>query len=258
MSIVNPVEVMAYLQASTGTTVSAELREALTMLQPMVEAEVKRVIGYDIEQATYTEFYPEQESTSQLDGEQLVVGYELSQPGGVLIPKQRGDKSLATLRLRQLPVRSVTSIYENPSAIGTDADQFPAATLLPANSYKLDKVDASFCLTGKVFRVYGLWSMQPRVIKVTYVAGYTAAEITALFAPAKMAVLIAMAYEAAAAVARARMAQMGGQVASVSIEGFSTSFVATSPGAFNGQGYSLPPEASARLAPWVNISRYFG
>ena len=58
----------------------------------------------------------------------------------------------------------------------------------------------------------------------------------------------------------AKMVANGGQIGSVGIEGFSVSYnPQAGAGSFNnGAGYTLPPSATARLAPYINMSRYFG
>jgi len=176
------------------------------------------------------------------------------------MPRNIGDRSLATLRLRNTPVRSITSIYENPGAFGTTPPSWPDACLLPSNVYYLDSPDMDLCWTGKVYRQLGLWSTTPRCIKVTYTAGLSSGEIDANFPGIKMAVMIWLAKEYISALMRGKFAQMGGIQSSVSIEGFSTaSMNPMSMGVASFQTPSaIPPEAHAYIRQYINLSRYFG
>lgn len=148
-------------QVKTHLGIAADdtsLDARLAALIQGVDAAIKSDLRRNIEQATYTEFYS-------------------------------GDGSRA-LRLKQTPVQSITTVYEDSSGLwGQGADAFAAATLLTAGAdyaLDLDQPDGT-SLSGLLYRVGGIWP--GRVVrygnrltagyehgrgnlKITYVGGY--------------------------------------------------------------------------------------
>lgn len=258
--IVSNDEVLTYMQAAAGVCVAQNGLALLTMIQPMVEAAVKKLLGYNLASGTYTEYYPESLANGYFDGDDIVsAGYDLV--GEVAVPRTRSQREFSVIQLCEMPVRTITSVYENPGAWATEGGSFPSGNLLPANAYFLDARKVGFSNTGQLRRISGTWSRLPRTVKITYTAGYSANEINQYFPQAKLAVLITLAKEYISAVMRAKAAQMFGPVASVGIEDFSVSFMQNLSGLFGGGTvglYTIPPEAVAYLAPYINPAQYVG
>lgn len=136
------------------------------MLHLHAESTVKTRLGYNVEQATYVEYYPTVDRGLWEHG--------ITRAGRIF-------------HLRQRPVTSISSLYEDLDAYFAQASSAFASTdqLTEGTDYifPLDHdadndntVDAS--LTGKVIHLNNKgWPTAPGSIKVTYVAGWTQANI---------------------------------------------------------------------------------
>lgn len=171
MSIVSEAEIITRL--GLGDTATEADVARVTMLHRLVEAAIKEAVGYSIEQATHIEFLPATDTGG------YGAHYEMERIGDRIVSFGSG---IPTLQLSELPVRSITSIYEDPGAYGGQASgAFGSSTLLTAGSdYYLDIDRAGICRSGIVRRMGGSWSNVPRSIKVTYVAGYSTSELDGL------------------------------------------------------------------------------
>jgi DNA-binding transcriptional ArsR family regulator len=178
-----------------GSTITDADRALLTTIKIRIEAEVRRFVGHNIVQPTtpYVEFLPgrpgniESVEMYEVQGNQLVSH----------ISTQYGD----VLQLSQMWLRSITSIYEDRGAYGGQkAGDFAAGTLLTLGThywvnYDRDAADPelngtqSLAAAGQVIRVGASWSRVPRTIKVTYVAGLTAAELDGAWSDIKSVVI---------------------------------------------------------------------
>lgn len=260
MAIVTSDEISAYA-AVNGLALTAANLTWITTFQPAVEAAVRRFLGFNPASATYTEYHPVSQPNS-VESDPLVQGYEVV--GGQAYPYRLGDPSRSILALKNLPVRSIASVYENPAAWTTGAADgyFPSGTLIPATNYHLDLESygtSAVCWTGHLLRNVGTWSAAQRSIKVTYVAGFSGEEIDSLFPEMKLAVCMTLCWHLLNAVALANMRQQGGPVASVAIEDFNVSFM--SPVAYGlklggSASNRLPPTAAALLEPYVRMTQF--
>lgn len=248
--IVDIGEAVAYLQVAKGFTLPDSAITFVNLVAPMIEGAIKKKCGCNFEQATYIEFLPEE--NRNLWGDSGALGYELI--GGMAMPRVRGDLSNSLLRLRETPVRSITSIYENLAAWNTAGGDWPASTLLAANSYYLDAPNDGISFTGFVRRNLGAWGGQSRTVKVTYVAGYTAEEINSEFPALKLAILQTIQFNLFRATAFSKATQAGGPLASVGIEDFSVSYQAMN--AFSQSGVTIPAEAVKAIEPYINYTRF--
>jgi len=194
MAVVTAPERLAWFQSARNVTLSVAQLAFLDTIQPWVENVVARVVGYDIEQGTVTEFLPSPGGERPPLEFGIDVGWD--RLGGVVMPRSRMDPAQGVLQLSRLPVRSVTSVYENLAAWTTGAadGDWPAAALLPAGAYRLDMDEPGLCKSGRLVRTVGSWLTTPRGVKVTYVAGYTAGELAADMGAVKMAVLMGLGY----------------------------------------------------------------
>jgi hypothetical protein len=154
--IVDIAEVVAML--GKGSDLTAPQLGLLNFRKPLVEAAVRKYLGIGITQATYTHYLP---------------GIS---PRSILNNRIDGTSILC---LPQWPLRSVTSIYEDTLARNNQgSNPFPADTLLTAGEhYYIPYKVAGFERHGWIVREWRPWPAIEGSIKVTYVAGWTAAEL---------------------------------------------------------------------------------
>lgn len=156
----------------------------LTMIHPLVEGAVKEHLGYDPEYRTHTgELYPRNVSLGNSFGGGI---WDTNASGTkAVFEKSVGDLSGEILQLAHLPLRSVTSVYEDYDARhGTQDGAFGASTLLTVGDDYVpvwDGQDSSgnaVGFAGQIRRYASSWPSDPGTVKITYVAGYTAAELS--------------------------------------------------------------------------------
>lgn len=154
-----------------GGSIASAPQALLDMLKNFAEKEVQKYVGYDILQGTKVEYLPMGDLPSQSDA--LIEGFELV--GNRAQAYGRAVTSL--LALKHLPIRSVTSLYENPAAMETAGGSWSADHLLTEGTdFSIDLESEGLCWTG-FLRRRGAWSPVPRSIKVTYVGGLSAGEM---------------------------------------------------------------------------------
>lgn len=259
MSITTNADVTNYL-AACGQTIPPALTLLVTLARNAAEKGLRDYVGYNPERQTVVELLPHGAGNLQGDGDASSAGFDMS-PGGMVVPRGIGRVSRRDLVLGQLPVRSVTSVYDNPAAWNTAGGEWPATSLLNANGYYIDAPTVGgLCWSGILYRNVGAWSHPPRSIKVTYESGLTVAELseTGEWCNFRMAVLTAAASALGKIIARGRVALTGHIVSSVSIEDFSASFGGaggTSLGSADGMGLAavdFPTESRQ----WVRNYRH--
>lgn len=167
-----------------STRINTNELELLNLLLPVAEANVQDHLGLVLEQQSVVEFYPTEDIAPQVDGEEIKVT-----SSGVYVSP--GSVSGTVLALRNIPVRSITSIYEDDDGyFGDGPSAFAAGSLLTAGSdYYLSREKAGISWTGHVYRIATGWCSVPGSIKVTYVAGLTDAELDGDYSPVRWAVL---------------------------------------------------------------------
>lgn len=225
MSIVTNSDVLAYL-AACGQAVPTALNALVTMARTSAEIGLRNFVGYNPERQTVVDLLPHGTGNVRGDGDYTAAGFDLS-AGGQVVARGIGRESRRELVLTQLPVRSITSAYDNATAWNTDGGYWPDSSLLNPNTYYLDAPQlGAKCWSGIVYRGTGSWSQSPRCVKVTYESGLTPAELAedGEFVCFRMAVLTACAAALGKIIARGRVALTGHVVTSVSIEDFSASF----------------------------------
>lgn len=166
--IVSNAEVFAYLGKSTPTSEESVL---MNLLAPMAEGSVRQHIGYSVDQQSHTHFLPERDS---LEGDVNKID---SVNDRVFFEYGHGTDKLY---LPERAVRSITSVYEDQAAYnGQGTNDFAVATLLTAGTdYYLDYTAAGVSWSGMIRKIAGTWPSRSRTIKVTYVAGFTASELS--------------------------------------------------------------------------------
>lgn len=258
--IVLPAERLAWFQSQRNVTLTPASVSFLDQIQPWIERACWNFIGYTLEQATYTEFLPTPSAERPPLSYGIDIGWDLI--GGTAMPRTRTDLYEGGLHLSNLPVRSITSVYENLAAwTGGEANgSWPASSLLDARAYRLDFAEPGLCKSGRLFRVVGGWSSTPRAVKVTYVAGYTQAEIDAGFGPAKLAVLEALGWWWGKAQRASASSKTQGMTAlNLSIRDFAVTLGLSGTGSDPSAAQNvLPPSALLILMPLINYKKFVG
>lgn len=161
------------------------LARLLTMCQRFTESQARKYVAHGIAQATYTEYQRKND-----------IGYipttdEINVIGDTVYLGRSYARFGEYLQLDNAFVRSVTSVYEDLAAFfGQGSSDFAAGTLLTAGTDYFMELDKSgMCRSGRLVRVYRHWSSRPGTIKITYVAGFTSAELDDEYSFVKEALL---------------------------------------------------------------------
>jgi len=249
-----------WFKAQPGVCLTQAMIAFLDTIQPGVESACWGVIGYKLEQASYTEFYPSAGSERPPLNMGIDIGWDMV--GNVAMPRSRTDLYEGAVTLRNLPVRGVASVYENLAAwTGGDLNgNWPAGSLLPASAYRLDMESPGLCKTGRLYRTVGGWPSTPRAVKVTYTAGYTQNEIDADHGMVKFAVNQALSWWWGRAMQSSNATRsMGLMAMQVAIRDFSVTLGnAALMNANKGEWAHqvLGPDSMAVLLPYVNMGKY--
>lgn len=164
----------------------------LAMLMPMVDRAIKKFVRYNIEQTSYTHFLPEFPRMSSADAHGVVFDVRGDQAIATLVG---GNREFGRLIVPELPIRSVSEVKEDRSALGGQgSSDFGSNTTLTAGTdYFVDFESSGIASSGILYRRGSLWSSRERSIKVTYTAGYTTEELnTGIAADIKLAALLTM------------------------------------------------------------------
>ena len=216
---------------------------------------------YKKKKGTYTKYHPFRPKADPMDS--LIEGWELQ--GNRAVAYGSGIGNNRVLQARQLPVRSVVSLYENIGAWDTAGGSWPAASLLvEGNDFQIDYDPGSSQMgwTGFIFRRSGSWSEAPRSIKLTYVAGLTAAELDVTtgefneFAAAALLATIKMFNEFKLHSGLASGGSGVGPVTSESLGPWSISYGDTSQ--LYGMKRALPAECCDLLEDRMRYGKYLG
>ena len=154
------------LSAGPTETERALVNTAITR----AEAAVKRFLGYDPVQKARTEFYPQQDYVN------VTTRFIWETNSSVAYQREAVSAASINLFLRHVPIRSVTAVYQDRTRT------FAASSLLTENTDwwmdadALDDDGVKMSLSG-ILRSNGRWPAKSGSVKVTYTAGYSAAEL---------------------------------------------------------------------------------
>lgn len=173
--IVDPSEVI--LELGLSGSISETERAIVMQCIAKADAAVKRHLKYDPEYKTHTEYYPQSDDNALLgSGVWDVIGSRVHF-------KEAQESSSRELQVRNIPVRSITSLHlDYDGRSGARSGSFPASSLRTiGQDYwpNWDLVDSSgnaVCRDG-ILRSEGTWPDSPGSIKLVYVAGYTSSEL---------------------------------------------------------------------------------
>lgn len=120
---------------------------------------------------------------------------------GRAVPIERFRSDNRLIQLRQLPVRTVQTMFEDPgafdNAVGSVPVFAPGTQLFEGKDFMVDVFELGVpgvtgslpvCISGFVFRRTGVFSQVERSVQVTYTAGWTSAEIQLRYPQFKKAV----------------------------------------------------------------------
>ena len=160
-----------------------------TAVQQLAEQHVKDHLGWqEIEQQTWTEYLPLHEGQTYVEDPAYVVNSSHTQavPGVYFQPN--------VIQLRNLPVRSITNFWEAPTGyFGHPAGSFAAPPLPLGEDYYLKLEQDGIGWSGHLVRRSFWFPAAPGSMKIEYVAGFTAAELSGRWSVFKTAVQIAAA-----------------------------------------------------------------
>jgi hypothetical protein len=259
MAIVQKADVEAYVKAC-GLPIPPALATLVSLARAAAERALFDYLGYDPQRNTVIEYLPHGTGNNRGDGDASSAGFDMT-PSGMVVSRGVGRVARLEMVLTQLPVLSITSVYDNAAAWNVAGGDWPASSLLPANTYWLDApTQGGKVWSGIVYRNAGSWNTVPRSIRVTYESGLTPEELAedGTYPNFRMAVLTAAAVKLGKIIAQGRVALTGHIVSSVSIEDFAASFGGvggTSLGSADGVGIAgteFPTEAKM----WVKRYRH--
>ncbi len=140
------------------------------MLHPLVEKAVQERIGWKVERATHTRYYPPHDRGAVAE----------RFPGAFGNVPAHGSR-LQVLRLHhKFVLLSGLQVWESPAAYFGQAEDFDSDVLLTVgDDYILDTEDGAVSEGGHLRRRATYWPRQPGSVKVTYAAGFTAEELDA-------------------------------------------------------------------------------
>ena len=156
--ILKETELMNVLKAC-GVPVDSGTMNLVTELHPAAERAVKDFVGYEIElNNSYVQYLPDKSINLASEIDSASAGFALQ--GSYVVPIGNTGVSGREIVLAQLPVRSITSIYEG---------YYPPTSLVTPDSYILDtEVVSGYSWSGIVHRRFGAWTRDRQSIMVTY------------------------------------------------------------------------------------------
>lgn len=234
-SIVTDQQVLDWVGLETPSQTQSE---SLSRLRLTAEKAVRRYVGATLTQGTYTHYLPKHERNATY-----------------------------ILRTPEWPVRSITSIYLNHAGyFGQAPNAFPESTLLTAGVHYCLTIDrGGMSMFGHIMRIGSqridnktLWPMIPGSVKVTYVAGFTSAELSGDATvddlnPAEIATAVLITVGARWNMLKNKQSALKpGDVQSESLEGWSQT-LAVQP-TDKDMAAMLPDDAKDLLQPYVRRS----
>lgn len=165
MEIITEDELYSYLGVQDAT--DARMRLLLGQLGSYAEHAVRRFVGATLTPASYTHFLPTEQAPAFVNDSNTPIVRGTSITFGT-------PAGAAFLKLYETPVRSITSVHEDPSGyFGDVAGSFAAATALAAGTdFFLEKEISGLSTSGRLFRMGGVWPTELGSVKVVYAAGY--------------------------------------------------------------------------------------
>ena len=255
MAILTNIELATVLGVSTSAN---NLDNAVLWSQRAAEA----FVGYPLERATVTEYYPRSNTAVERD-------VFVDQPVTSSLWTRGYASRRHVLNLSRLPVQtSGLTVYEDDGAYGGQVSgSFASSTALTlGEDFVLDIGQDGVSESGRLLRIGGAWPSRIGSVKVTYSAGYSANELIGDTSGAgdfidasdiKDAIMLTamFRFNELAANAGASGGSSAGPIVSESIEGYSYQLDSSFSARQLGMSQELPAEAKLKLQRYVNIAR---
>ncbi len=256
MSIVSLTDARAFCGAPESDPV-------LGMIHNGVERDIAKFLGWEVERATYTRYYPKGDSGGKDD-------YFVGQFGS--IPRVGGTTDALCLDHGWVLLNSTLQVFEYSGAYYGQVSETNWANneLTRGTHYALEMDgDQYVSRSGVLIRLGAEWPRSRGGVKVTYMAGFSATEFTgALSGEADHTDASDIRYATLQALGRAynqaKMQQYqqntgraGGLVTSESIGGYSYSMEGGAAVAMAGMGLVLPVEVQERLSKYRRYGNLF-
>lgn len=249
------------LMTAAGVTVPAAITN--TLLPTLISTIQKLMfdfIGYDPREATVTEYLPVKQANLRADLDLTNNAFDLN--GGVVVPRGVASNQRREIILGRLPVRSITSVYENFAAFNTAGGIWPTESLLAANTYYLDSREAGICWTGILYRNVGSWSVVPHTIKITYASGLSQTELDTDYLIFQQAIMSTLLPAVTNFLMRSRNAVAGFSAGRFSIQDFSVDTAQPNNVGVTGLGSNigasaLTTETMQMLSKYIHMAKLF-
>lgn len=268
MGLIDNSLVLLHLGLSDSSTdvEKALVQSAITM----AEQDIRRYLGYDPVQKVWTEYYPQM--SPALISSDVIWEANSTTAYARRVSGPTGDE----LQLRHLPVRATDANGANAISVRIDYDgrsgsksgAFAADTAKTEGQDfwpNYDGVDDNGILLSRdgILRSVGLWPDEPGSVRVTYVAGYTEAELaghsnTVDAHPLQVAALDEASRRVKKALLTMKSDGTGWTAGPMSFErlgDYSYSIGANTITRLFSGVYGLMPETRERLAGFVNYAR---
>jgi len=239
--ICDRAEILAFLGKAGNVTDPED--SLLMMLAPMVERSVKGFVGYSVEQATHTHYLPRDRRGGNIDP---AVRYYDVRGGRAVGATVGGVAEAAMLLVPELPLRSITNLYEDTSAYaGQGSGDFAASTeLTSGDDFYVQYEPAGLCKSGIIHRTAGYWPARNGTVKVVYVAGYTQAELsTGIAADIKLACLLGIQH------AFGQRGESAGTIKAERLGDYAVTYAVERAG-------QMPRQAKKLLQPFVSYGKF--
>jgi len=165
------------LELGLSSSVTEEERAIASVAIRRAESAIKKFLHYDPVRQTRTEFYPQGQYG---DGGGVGV-WEANETDAYL--RRESEASVSELQMRHIPIREITNLWiDYDGRGGNRSGSFSSSTLKTEgtdywmNTDGHDSSDNGICRDG-IIKSVGLWPREPGSVKITYVAGYTNAEL---------------------------------------------------------------------------------
>jgi len=164
------------LELGLSSSITEEERAVIYSSITRAEGSVKRFLCYDPIRLTRTEYYPQQTSFHS--------GYAVWETDEIkAYMRHISNASTNELQVKHIPIRSITGLYiDYDGRSGAKSGAFAVSTLKTEgtdfwpNYDGLDSSNNKICRDG-IIKSVGAWPTESGSVKITYIAGYTDAEL---------------------------------------------------------------------------------
>jgi hypothetical protein len=152
-------------------TITDHERSVLVLAAKSIDAAIIARLGYDPVQRSRTEYYPRYLRHGSGGG---FWDVNVAHTHAVHI-ERNGPQ---TIQLKHLPIRKITSVrVDSNGYFGKGASAFPASTAWTEGEDFFAEYEQGNYAPSGIVQARGAWTVTPGSIKITYLAGYSEAEL---------------------------------------------------------------------------------